>query len=95
MGYREVTLIGQNVDSYHWTEPLTGKEISFSKLLGLTAEIDPLLRVRFSTSHPKDMTDEVLHVMAQYPNICKSIHLPAQSGSSIVLESMKRGYTRE
>jgi tRNA-2-methylthio-N6-dimethylallyladenosine synthase len=95
MGYREVTLIGQNVDSYHWTDQITGSVINFSQLLALTAQIDPLLRVRFSTSHPKDMTDEVLYTMAQYPNICKTIHLPAQSGSTKILELMKRGYTRE
>lgn len=92
-GYKEVTLIGQNVDSYNWKEE--GYETSFPRLLELTALLSPDLRVRFSTSHPKDMTDEVLHVMAQYPNICKSIHLPAQSGSSRMLELMHRGYTRE
>src|ERR1035437_3673355 len=95
MGYREVTLIGQNVDSYRWTDLSTGTVINFSQLLALTAQIDPLLRVRFSTSHPKDMNDEVLYTMAQYANICKTIHLPAQSGSSRILELMKRGYTRE
>jgi tRNA-2-methylthio-N6-dimethylallyladenosine synthase len=95
MGYREVTLIGQNVDSYHWTDPSVNEATNFAHLLALTARIDPMLRVRFSTSHPKDMTDEVLQTMAQYPNICKSIHLPAQSGSTRILELMKRGYTRE
>jgi tRNA-2-methylthio-N6-dimethylallyladenosine synthase len=95
MGYREVTLLGQNVDSYTWVDPNTGDTINFAKLLELVAQLNPLLRVRFSTSHPKDMTDEVLHTMVKYPNICKSIHLPAQSGSTRVLEMMKRGYTRE
>ncbi len=95
MGYREVTLLGQNVDSYHWTDSLTGDIIDFPKLLGQVAQINPLLRVRFSTSHPKDMTDEVLYTMAQYTNICKSIHLPIQSGSSKILALMKRGYTRD
>ncbi|MDP4275452.1 MAG: tRNA (N6-isopentenyl adenosine(37)-C2)-methylthiotransferase MiaB, partial [Bacteroidota bacterium] len=93
LGYKEVTLIGQNVDSYNWKEE--GNETGFPRLLELTAQLSPELRVRFSTSHPKDMTDEVLHVMARYPNICKSIHLPAQSGSSRMLELMHRGYTRE
>src|SRR4029078_5802987 len=77
-GYREVTLLGQNVDSYHWKESGT----DFADLLALTAEVSPLLRVRFSTSHPKDMTDNVLETMARYPNICKNIHLPVQRGSS-------------
>jgi tRNA-2-methylthio-N6-dimethylallyladenosine synthase len=95
MGYREVTLLGQNVDSYTWVDPSSGDTINFAKLLELVAQLNPLLRVRFSTSHPKDMTDEVLHTMVKYPNICKSIHLPAQSGSTRVLEMMKRGYTRE
>lgn len=95
MGYREVTLLGQNVDSYHWIDTMKGDAFNFARLLGMVAAIDPLLRIRFSTSHPKDMTNEVLYTMAQYPNICKSIHLPAQSGSTRVLEMMKRGYTRE
>lgn len=95
MGYKEVTLLGQNVDSYHWTDSFTGDEISFPRLLALVAQTNPLLRVRFSTSHPKDMSDDVLYTMAKYPNICKSIHLPAQSGSTKVLEMMKRGYSRE
>lgn len=101
-GYREVTLLGQNVDSYRWnvdsrgevkdpTRPVT----DFADLLALVAEVSPLLRVRFSTSHPKDMTDKVLAVMARYPNICKYIHLPVQSGSSAVLHRMNRNYTRE
>lgn len=88
-GYREVTLLGQNVDSYHHGE------VSFAKLLEKVALISPDLRIRFSTSHPKDITDEVLHTMAAYDNICNYIHLPAQSGNSRVLEMMRRGYTRE
>lgn len=95
MGYREVTLLGQNVDSYHWTDVYTNDTISFARLLGLVAQLDPKLRVRFSTSHPKDMSDEVLYTMVKYPNICKSIHLPAQSGSTRLLNMMNRGYTRE
>lgn len=87
-GYREVTLLGQNVDSY-----LVG-DVSFAELLRRVAEVDPALRVRFSTSHPKDMTDDVLHCMAQYNNICNFIHLPVQSGSSAVLDRMRRGHTR-
>lgn len=92
-GYREVTLLGQNVDSYKHEGP--DGLVNFAQLLALVAEVDPRLRVRFSTSHPKDMTDEVLHTMARYPNICNFIHLPVQSGNSRVLEQMNRGYTRE
>lgn len=95
MGYREVTLLGQNVDSYAWIDSYTGETVNFARLLTLVAQLSPELRVRFSTSHPKDMSDEVLYTMAQYHNICKSIHLPAQSGSTRMLEMMKRGYTRE
>ncbi len=91
LGYKEVTLLGQNVDKYDWEK---GK-VSFAKLLEMTAKLDPKLRVRFSTSYPQDMTNEVLHVIAKYDNICKYIHLPVQSGSSRILEAMKRGYTRE
>jgi tRNA-2-methylthio-N6-dimethylallyladenosine synthase len=94
-GYKEVTLIGQNVDSYHWKDETNGQEVHFHHLLEMVALLNPKLRVRFSTSHPKDMSDEVLLTMANYSNICKSIHLPAQSGSSRVLELMKRRYTRE
>ena len=104
-GFREVTLLGQNVDSYFWyggglkKDFNSAKELSdcvnFARLLERVAKINPDLRVRFSTSHPKDMTDEVLHTMAIYENICKSIHLPAQSGSTKILEKMNRGYTRE
>jgi tRNA-2-methylthio-N6-dimethylallyladenosine synthase len=90
-GYREVTLLGQNVDSYKWGEGI----LNFAGLLELVAQIDPLLRVRFSTSHPKDITNEVLHTMKKYENICNHIHLPVQSGNSRVLEIMNRTYTRE
>lgn len=92
-GYREVTLLGQNVNSYRWKQ---GEELmKFEDLLEQVAAIDPLLRVRFATSHPKDMSDELLQLIAKYPNICRSIHLPVQSGSSSVLKRMKRKYTRE
>jgi len=93
-GYKEVTLLGQNVDSYYFT-PDGGAPVSFANLLELVATISPDLRVRFSTSHPKDITDEVLHTMAKYENICKYIHLPLQSGSTRVLQLMNRSYTRE
>ena len=89
-GYREVTLLGQNVDSYKWEDRL-----NFAGLLEIVAQIDPLLRVRFSTSHPKDITNEVLHKINKYDNICNHIHLPVQSGNSRVLELMNRTYTRE
>ncbi len=99
-GYREVTLLGQNVDSYYWVdEKMEGNApdqvVTFAKLLEKVALVDPLLRVRFSTSHPKDITDDVLHTMAKYENICKYIHLPVQSGSTRVLQLMNRTYTRE
>ncbi len=100
-GYREVSLLGQNVDSYNWVSNrnAAGEEetrpVGFAGLLEKVAQIDPALRVRFSTSHPKDITDEVLHTMAKYENICNHIHLPVQSGSSRVLELMNRTYTRE
>ncbi len=98
-GYREVTLLGQNVDSYKYTAPvaegeLAGEVVNFAQLLAKVADVSPLLRVRFSTSHPKDITDEVLHTMARYENICKYIHLPVQSGNSRVLELMNRTYDR-
>ncbi|MGI2298823.1 tRNA (N6-isopentenyl adenosine(37)-C2)-methylthiotransferase MiaB [Candidatus Cardinium hertigii] len=104
-GYKEITLLGQNVDSYSWdpstasaTDPLSNrtndKVIHFFQLLAMVAEIDPTLRVRFSTSHPKDMTDEVLYTMKRYPNICKHIHLPVQSGNSRILALMNRTYDR-
>ena len=94
-GFREVTLLGQNVDSYQWNNPGIDEAVSFSNLLEEVAKISPLLRVRFSTSHPKDMTDEVLYTMKKYDNICKYIHLPVQSGSTRILQLMNRTYTRE
>jgi tRNA-2-methylthio-N6-dimethylallyladenosine synthase len=94
-GYREVTLLGQNVDSYHWIDEKQNLQISFAMLLEKTALISPLLRVRFSTSHPKDITDDVLFTIAKYENICNYIHLPVQSGSSRVLQLMNRTYSRE
>ncbi|HCE85881.1 MAG TPA: tRNA (N6-isopentenyl adenosine(37)-C2)-methylthiotransferase MiaB, partial [Bacteroidetes bacterium] len=105
-GYREVTLLGQNVDSYRWSEDPTvrGKKLielkdtddvfNFANLLEAVAQVSPQLRVRFSTSHPKDMLDDVLHVMAKYDNICEYVHLPVQSGNSEVLERMNRTYDR-
>ena len=106
-GYREVTLLGQNVDSYKWSpnSELKGKAqiekaneqsiVNFAQLLEMVAEVNPLLRVRFSTSHPKDITDDVLYTMKRHENICKYIHLPAQSGNTRVLELMNRTYTRD
>ena len=94
-GYREVTLLGQNVDSYYFLPEVDGSPITFAALLEKVALISPLLRVRFSTSHPKDITDEVLTTMAKYDNICKYIHLPLQSGSTRVLQLMNRSYSRE
>lgn len=107
-GYREVTLLGQNVDSYKWFGGLAKKDfekvisenkeldiVNFANLLEMVALVNPLLRVRFSTSNPQDMTDEVLHIIAKYHNICKYVHLPMQSGSSRVLGLMNRGYDRE
>jgi tRNA-2-methylthio-N6-dimethylallyladenosine synthase len=104
-GYREITLLGQNVDSYLWSGGGLKKEIysqeeldaavNFAQLLEKVALAVPQMRIRFSTSHPKDMTDQVLEVMARYENICKYIHLPVQSGNSRVLELMNRQYTRE
>ena len=88
-GYREVTLLGQNVNSYSFGE------VGFPELMAMVAEISPLLRVRFATSHPKDISDRLLEVMARYENICKAIHLPAQSGSNEMLKKMNRKYTRE
>ena len=93
-GYREVTLLGQNVDSYKWQHPDTEAVVTFAELLEMVALVSPLLRVRFSTSHPKDITDEVLFTMARYDNICKYIHLPVQSGNSRILELMNRTYDR-
>ena len=93
-GYREVTLLGQNVDSYKWEHPDTGEVVSFAQLLEMVAQVHPDLRVRFSTSHPKEITDEVLYTMAAYENICKYIHLPVQSGNSRILKRMNRTYDR-
>ena len=94
-GFREVTLLGQNVDSYYFIDESKDETVTFASLLEKVALISPLLRVRFSTSHPKDITDEVLHTMAKYENICKYIHLPVQSGSTRILQLMNRTYTRE
>ncbi len=95
-GYKEVTLLGQNVDSYLWIDPSNeDREVTFANLLDMVALQNPTMRLRFSTSHPKDMSDEVLMVMAAHDNICKYIHLPAQSGNSRMLKTMNRGYTRE
>lgn len=101
-GYREVTLLGQNVDSYRWNMSSKGvikdenaPTTNFAQLMAMVAEVSPDLRVRFSTSHPKDMTDDVLEVMAKYENICNYIHLPVQSGDTEVLARMNRAYTRE
>lgn len=94
-GFREVTLLGQNVDSYYWMDEQQDEQVTFAKLLEKVALISPLLRVRFSTSHPKDITDEVLFTMARYENICNYIHLPVQSGSTRILQLMNRTYTRE
>lgn len=92
-GFKEVTLLGQNVNSYLFEK--NGERINFSMLLEKVAQEVPNMRVRFVTSHPKDMSDETLHVIAKYPNICRYIHLPAQSGSSRILKIMNRKYTRE
>lgn len=99
-GYKEVTLLGQNVDSYKYTKAVAEGEpaeptVNFAQLLAMVADVSPELRVRFSTSHPKDITDEVLHTMARYENICNYIHLPVQSGNSRVLDLMNRTYDRE
>jgi tRNA-2-methylthio-N6-dimethylallyladenosine synthase len=94
-GYREVTLLGQNVDSYNWVSADGLQTVNFAGLLEKVAQVHPELRVRFSTSHPKDITDEVLYTMARYDNICKYIHLPAQSGNSRILNLMNRTYSRE
>jgi tRNA-2-methylthio-N6-dimethylallyladenosine synthase len=104
-GFREVTLLGQNVDSYKWTPEENNKAwiekqgidgvVTFAQLLEMVALVHPELRVRFSTSHPKDITDDVLHTMARHNNICKYIHLPVQSGNTHILDLMNRGYSRE
>lgn len=93
-GYKEVTLLGQNVNSYHWTAD-DGSIVDFPELMKQVAEIDPTLRVRYSTSHPKDLSDKLLEVMSSYDNICKCIHLPVQSGSNRMLKLMNRKYTVE
>jgi len=102
LGYREVTLLGQNVDSYKWNMTSKGEiknpeqsTTNFAQLMEMVALVNSKLRIRFSTSHPKDMSNEVLHVMAKYENICNYVHLPVQSGNSDVLNRMNRGYTRE
>ncbi|RPD51431.1 tRNA (N6-isopentenyl adenosine(37)-C2)-methylthiotransferase MiaB [Paracnuella aquatica] len=94
-GYKEVTLLGQNVDSYYFIPDADGQPVTFARLLELVALVAPDLRVRFSTSHPKDITDDVLATMARYENICRYIHLPLQSGSTRVLGLMNRNYSRE
>ncbi len=93
-GYKEVTLLGQNVDSYKWASADGTETVNFAQLLERVALINPLLRVRFSTSHPKDITDEVLYTIKKYENVCNYIHLPAQSGSSRILKLMNRTYDR-
>ncbi|MDD6053020.1 MAG: tRNA (N6-isopentenyl adenosine(37)-C2)-methylthiotransferase MiaB [Bacteroidales bacterium] len=92
-GYREVVLLGQNVDSYLWKDE--AGQVNFAALLRMVAEVSPELRVRFSTSNPQDISDEVIYTMSEYDNICKHIHLPVQSGSDVMLEKMRRRYTRE
>jgi tRNA-2-methylthio-N6-dimethylallyladenosine synthase len=94
LGYKEITLLGQNVDSYNWIQGETEK-LDFAGLLGKVAKAIPGMRIRFSTSHPKDLSDDVLKVMQKHDNICRHIHLPVQSGSTNVLKSMNRGYTRD
>ncbi|MEM9920927.1 MAG: tRNA (N6-isopentenyl adenosine(37)-C2)-methylthiotransferase MiaB [Bacteroidota bacterium] len=94
-GYREVTLLGQNVDSYKWTHPENEQTVTFAQLLEMVAAVHPDLRIRFSTSHPKDITDDVLYAIAKHDNICNYIHLPVQSGNSRVLKLMNRTYDRE
>ena len=91
--YKEVTLLGQNVNSYFWKEE--GQEVSFAKLMAMVAEMSPEMRVRFATSHPKDLSDGLIETIARYDNICKCIHLPVQSGSNEMLAKMRRVYTRE
>ena len=94
-GFKEVTLLGQNVDSYYWVDPISEQVFNFANLLERIALINPEMRVRFSTSHPKDITDDVLHVMKSHDNICKYVHLPLQSGSTRILQLMNRPYTKE
>ncbi len=92
-GYREVTLLGQNVNSYSWNT--ANGLVNFANLLAQVATVNPLMRIRFATSHPKDISDELLQTIARYPNLCKAIHLPVQSGSNHMLDKMNRKYTRE
>ena len=94
-GFREVTLLGQNVNSYSFTDPASGTVTGFDRLLAMVAEHAPEMRIRFTTSHPKDMSDETIAVIASHPNIARHIHLPVQSGSDKVLKAMNRKYTRE
>lgn len=94
-GFKEVTLLGQNVNSYRFTRPDSGEVVTFPMLLRLVAREVPTMRIRFTTSHPKDMSDETLHVIAEEPNVCRHIHLPVQSGSSRILKLMNRKYDRE
>lgn len=93
-GYKEVTLLGQNVNSYRYVDPNTGETVTFADLLRLVAAAAPEMRVRFTTSHPKDMSDDILHAIADCPNVCHHIHLPVQSGSDSVLKAMNRHYNR-
>ncbi len=94
-GYKEVTLLGQNVNSYRYVDPQTGETVTFADLLRLVAAAAPEMRVRFTTSHPKDMSDDILHAIADCPNVCHHIHLPVQSGPDSVLKAMNRHYNRE
>lgn len=97
-GYKEVTLLGQNVNSYLWKaegDDAGAEDVNFPMLLRMVAEAVPQMRIRFTTSNPKDMSDETLHVIADMPNVCKHIHLPVQSGSSRILKLMNRKYDRE
>ena len=94
-GFKEVTLLGQNVNSYLWKDENSEKEVNFPTLLRMVAHEAQGMRVRFTTSHPKDMSDETLHVIAEEPNVCRNIHLPVQSGSNRILKLMNRKYTRE
>ena len=93
-GFKEVTLLGQNVNSYNYKDA-EGNTTDFASLLAMVAEAAPDMRVRFTTSHPKDMSDEIIATIARYPNVCNHIHLPVQSGSNSVLKDMNRRYTRE
>ena len=93
-GYKEINLLGQNVDSYRWVNPENGETVDFAGLLEQVALLNPSIRIRFATSHPKDMSDAVLLAMSRHANICRHIHLPVQSGSDTMLEKMNRKYTR-